>query len=89
MRLARACEEAGMPLELHVGNIYHLQVMGATSEHLIEYYETFTASREIRTRPGRVTPEPVADADGCMPVPQTPGMGVEADWKYIHSHKAD
>ena len=27
------------------------------------------------------------DADGCVPVPEGPGLGVEYDWDYIRKHR--
>jgi L-alanine-DL-glutamate epimerase-like enolase superfamily enzyme len=83
LRLAEACRRAGIPLELHVGDTYQLQLIASVPEDLIEYYESFSTSREERTKPGRLTPEPVAGDDGCIPVPDGPGMGVELDWDLI------
>ncbi len=31
----------------------------------------------------------VIDRDGCVVVPDGPGLGVELDWDYINSHKTD
>jgi L-alanine-DL-glutamate epimerase-like enolase superfamily enzyme len=89
LRLAAACDDAGIPLELHTpGDYYHLQIMGATGDTFLEYFEAFSTSREPRTRPGVTTPAPVADAEGFMPVPMTPGMGIDPDWDYITRHPA-
>jgi len=90
LQLATACEEAGIPLSLHdVGpDAYpYLQLMGATSESLVPYFEIASLFREQRTLPGRATPESVFDNEGNVTIPQTPGMGVELDWQYIVTHR--
>jgi L-alanine-DL-glutamate epimerase-like enolase superfamily enzyme len=92
LELASACEAAGIPLQLpDIGadSYPHLQLIAATAPSLIEYFELPTPSQEPHIQPGRVTPEPVCDDQGRVAVPQTPGMGVELDWKYIFTHKAD
>jgi len=89
-QLALACESAGIGLELHnVGaDAYpHLQLIGATSEALVQYLELRSPSRKSHVLPGRATPEPAFDANGEIVVPQTPGMGLELDWRYIFAHK--
>ncbi len=91
LELALACEAAGVPLDLHHPgrDAYpHLQLIGATSESLIKYTELVSLSREPCVPPGRATPDPVFDAGGYVPIPQTPGMGVEMDWPFIYAHRA-
>jgi L-alanine-DL-glutamate epimerase-like enolase superfamily enzyme len=94
LELALACEAAGIRLELHdIGpdSYPHLQLIGATPESLIKYVEMQDfvplLPQQIRTLPGRITPEPALDTQGYVAIPQTPGMGLELDWKYIHAHK--
>jgi len=90
LRLTRACEAAGIGLELHgLGpDAYpHLQLIGATRDPLIRYFEMFSLSQESRVLAGRATPEPVLDDQGCVAVPQRPGMGIELDWQYILAHR--
>jgi L-alanine-DL-glutamate epimerase-like enolase superfamily enzyme len=90
LELASACEAAGIPLELHdIGpDAYpHLQLIAATPEPLIRYLELAGLSQETRVLPGRATPEPVFDERGRVAIPQTPGMGIELDWRYIFTHK--
>ncbi len=89
LRLAHACEERGVPLEIHTGGPYHLQVLAACSGDLIKYCETFSTNREERIGPGRTNPGPVPDEEGYVPVPQTPGMGAELDWDYIAAHRTE
>ncbi len=91
LELSGACEAAGVPLELHdIGpdSYPHLQLIGATSESLIKYVEMQNlAPLPGYVRPGRATPEPVFDSEGCIAIPQTPGMGLELDWNYIYTHR--
>jgi L-alanine-DL-glutamate epimerase-like enolase superfamily enzyme len=91
VELASACEAAGIPLhlpDLGPDSYPHLQLIGATEESLIEYMELSSASRETRISPGRLTPDPTFDDDGRVPIPQTPGMGIELDWRYIATHRS-
>ena len=39
------------------------------------------AGRRLRELAGRKT------AQGCVPVPEGPGLGVELDWAFINAHK--
>lgn len=91
LELAGACEAAGIPLELHdlgPDSYPHRQLIGATSESLIQYVEIQDlAPVPGSVRPGRATPEPVFDSEGCVAIPQTPGMGLELDWRYIYTHR--
>jgi len=90
LELAIACENAGVGLELHnVGpDAYpHLQLIGATSEDVVGYAEITSLANETDPLPGRATSGPIYDADGEIAVPQTPGMGLELDWRYIFSHR--
>jgi L-alanine-DL-glutamate epimerase-like enolase superfamily enzyme len=92
VELASACEAAGTPLQLpDLGpdSYPHLQLIATSSESLIEYVELSSSSQETHISPGRLTPDPTFDDQGRVPIPQTPGMGVELDWRYIFSHRAD
>jgi L-alanine-DL-glutamate epimerase-like enolase superfamily enzyme len=90
MELASACEAAGIPLDLpSIGpdSYPHLQLIAATDLSLIEYFEFPSPSREPFVQPGRLTPEPTCDVQGRVLIPQTPGMGIELDWRYIYTHR--
>jgi len=92
MELASACDAAAISLQLpSIGpdSYPYLQLIAATAPSLIEYLEFPSPSREPRILPGRVTSEPVCDEQGRVTIPQTPGMGVELDWKYIFTHRVD
>ena len=88
--LASACEAAGIPLELpYIGpdSYPHLQLIAATAPSSIEYFEFPTPSQEPYVLPGRVTPEATCDDQGRVAIRQTPGMGIELDWRYIYTHQ--
>ncbi len=90
LELASVCEAAQIPLQLaDVGpeSYSHLQLIAATSPSLIEYFDYASPSRKAYVLPGRATPEPVCDEQGRVTIPQTPGMGVELDWRYIVTHR--
>jgi L-alanine-DL-glutamate epimerase-like enolase superfamily enzyme len=92
IQLASVCESAGVPLELaYIGpDAYpHVQLGAAVSESVVEHVEVGSPSRQQDTLPGRTTAEPVVDAEGYLPVPNAPGMGVELDWKYIFAHRVN
>lgn len=90
LQLATACEEAGIAMDLFGAgpDAYpHLQLIGATDESLIPYFRVASPVSERLVLPGRLTPEPQFDADARIPIPQTPGLGVELDWTYITTHR--
>lgn len=92
VELALACESLGARLELRDTGLDaypHLQLMAATTESLVRYVELPSFSRRSRTHPGRNTTEPVLDEQGCVGIPQTPGMGLELDWNYIYTHRVN
>lgn len=99
LRFAAACMRQGRTFDLHTfGEFYHLQVLGATPPGTLRFFESGTLRRDdliipessARTGPiclpGRLTAEPRADATGQVPIPQTPGMGIDLDWDYIQAH---
>jgi len=90
LQLARACESAGVRLDLHnvSPDAYgDLQLIATTSETVIGWREIHSLSQSQRVVPGRTTPEPAFDGEGYLAIPTTPGMGVELDWPYIFRHR--
>jgi D-galactarolactone cycloisomerase len=89
-KLASACEAAGIPLQLpDIGSdsYPHLQLIATVAPSLIKCIEVRSLSRETSIQPGRTTPEPTLDDQGCIAIPQTLGMGLELDWKYVVTHR--
>jgi L-alanine-DL-glutamate epimerase-like enolase superfamily enzyme len=73
-----ACEEAGIRLQIHCNMYPHIQVFGATSEDLLPYLEDYGEQLHWEL-----------DKDGCVTVPQTPGVGYELDWEFIEDSRID
>jgi L-alanine-DL-glutamate epimerase-like enolase superfamily enzyme len=91
MKLAHAAEALGMDIELHG--------TGPATRHCVasirntNYYEWALVHPVLRGEPYPFCldeyGEGVLDAigaDGCVPVPQAPGLGVPLDWDWIRSH---
>jgi L-alanine-DL-glutamate epimerase-like enolase superfamily enzyme len=86
MKLVHACEALNVDVASHhaasaLMNVANLHCLAATpSAEMIEVlvpterYEYGLASY------------PRLDADGCLPVPDGPGLGVEPDWAYIEAN---
>ena len=72
-----ACRGQDMPLDLHTGHYSHLQLIGATEEETIPWFEHYATSPTVEFE------------DGCALVPDTPGMGMEPDWEYIESRRVE
>jgi L-alanine-DL-glutamate epimerase-like enolase superfamily enzyme len=89
MKLAATCEAFGARCELHMSGFGNLQVLGATSDDVCEYYERGLlgpGARYDETPPYLSAPcDPLAD--GYVSVPQLPGLGYDVVWDYIDDHR--
>jgi L-alanine-DL-glutamate epimerase-like enolase superfamily enzyme len=94
MKIAAAADALGMDTEVHACGPAMRQVMAALGKS--NYYEVNLLHPVI----GNAWELPVytcgysdaldcVDADGCVAVPQDPGLGVRYDWDYIERHKVD
>jgi L-alanine-DL-glutamate epimerase-like enolase superfamily enzyme len=90
VKMASTCDAFGLRCELHMSGFGNLQVLGATSEDVCEYYErgllgpgaTYPATPSYLRAPcDRLDP------DGYVTVPQLPGLGYDIDWDYIDNHR--
>jgi L-alanine-DL-glutamate epimerase-like enolase superfamily enzyme len=91
MKTAHLCEAFGMRLELHGGGPGTLQVLGAMpipgelyERGLLHPHLDYEAETPWLARPI----DPV-DADGCVPIPTGPGLGMEIDWPFIRAHTVE
>jgi L-alanine-DL-glutamate epimerase-like enolase superfamily enzyme len=89
-KLAAVCEAYGVKCEIHMSGFANLQLLGATSEDVCEYYERGLLAPGVDYD----TPLPYLDAiadpldqDGYVHLPQEPGMGYRINWEYIHEHR--
>ena len=85
----RAVLEERIKLELDMGQFGSLQVLGATSEDVCEYYKRGLPAPGLDYE----TPPPYweeicdpLDSDGYVRVPQEPGMGYKINWDYINDN---
>jgi len=91
-KTAAICEAFGLKLELHGAGFGNLQILGATSENVCEYYERGLLAPGVDYE----TPPPYweeicdpLDSDGYVRVPQKPGMGYKINWDYINDNLAE
>lgn len=90
MKTAALCEAHGVRCEIHMSGFGNLQVLGATSEDVCEYYERGLLAPGVdydRTPPYLREPADPMDADGFVTVPTGPGLGYRLDWDYIDDHR--
>jgi L-alanine-DL-glutamate epimerase-like enolase superfamily enzyme len=90
MKLAGMCEAVGMRCELHMSGFGNLQVLGATSEDVCEYYERGLLGPGVRydtAPPYLEAPCDPLSPDGFVNLPQAPGLGYQIRWGYIESHR--
>ena len=91
MKIAHFCEALGLDLQLHACGPAHRACMAAIrNTHL---YELALVGPDM---PNAVPPvyacgysdrfEDIG-ADGCVPVPDGPGLGVSYDWGFIAAHR--
>ena len=91
-KMAAICEAFGVRLEMHMSGFGNLQILGATSEDVCEYYERGLEALGVDYDP----PQPYLmeicdplDDDGYVRVPQEPGMGYKINWDYIDDHRIE
>lgn len=89
MKIAHAAEGFGLDVELHAPGPAQRHCMAAIRN--TNYYELGLLSPKTEATHAPVyanysdTYESI-DRDGCVPVPQGPGLGVEIDWDYVRAH---
>jgi len=79
MKLAHAAESIGLDVELHGGSYATMHCMAAIRNSNYLEWGLFHPKHEEKLA--------VIDKDGCISVPEGPGLGEEHDWKYIEAHK--
>ncbi|MCZ6678752.1 MAG: mandelate racemase [Candidatus Poribacteria bacterium] len=93
MKVAHATEGFGLDVEFHGGGLPHRHCIAAVRN--TNYYELGLLHPLVpHTKPPIYPPEFTdelenIDANGHVPVPQGPGLGVEMDWDYINAHRVD
>ena len=91
-KMVSVCEAYGVKCEIHMSGFANLQMLGATSEDVCEYYEKglLAPGIDCETSPPYLKEvcDPL-DSEGYVRVPQEPGMGYKINWDYIEGNKVD
>jgi L-alanine-DL-glutamate epimerase-like enolase superfamily enzyme len=92
MKLAHACEALGVDMELHAPGPAQRQCMAAVRN--TNYYEMALVHPQAPSSydlpiygDGYRDALEAIDANGHVPVPQGPGLGVEIDWDWVSRHQ--
>ncbi len=90
MKAAAMCEAFGMRCEIHMSGFGNMQILGATSEDVCEYYERGLLGPGVRYDTAPPYLEEPCDrmgADGFVQLPSAPGLGYQIRWDYIDEHR--
>ena len=91
MKLAQFCDAIGMEVQLHTAGPAHRQCMAAiTNTHFYELGIIGPGDAWNGLQPPIYADDygdriQDVDADGCVPVPDGPGLGVTYDWDKINA----
>lgn len=89
-KMVSVCEAYGVKCEIHMSGFGNLQILGATSEDICEYYERGLLAPGVDYE----TPLPYLeeicdpmDEEGYVHLPQEPGLGYKINWDYIEENR--
>ena len=91
MKIAHAAEGLGLDVEIHASNASRRHTMAAIRNS--NYYEMALLHPDAGPHDAQVVLNGYGDGleaigpDGCVPVPEAPGLGVEYDWDYITKNR--
>ena len=92
MKLAVLAEAYGLDVELHGGGLAHRHCMAAIRN--TNYYELGLVHPNVKHTKAPIYADPkwrdelyAVDSEGCVAVPDGPGIGVELDWDFINANK--
>ncbi|WP_135366602.1 enolase C-terminal domain-like protein [Halosimplex halophilum] len=91
LKAVHAYEAFGVECELHGGNLPNLHLLAAMAE-CGEYYERGLLHPDYDydgARPFLATPLDQLDDDGCVRVPQSPGLGYDFDWDFVEANRVE
>lgn len=89
-KTAILAEAYGQRCEIHMSGWGNLHVCGATHEDTSEYYEKGLLAPGVdydAPHPYLATTCDPIDADGCVKLPQAPGLGYDIQWDYIDDNE--
>ena len=84
MKIAHAAEGFGLDVELHAAGPERRHIMAAMRN--TNYYEMGMAMN-IPVSDGYRDGHDAVDQNGCVDVPEGPGLGVEYDWDFVRAHE--
>jgi L-alanine-DL-glutamate epimerase-like enolase superfamily enzyme len=86
LKTAHAAQAAGFDVEPHLGGAAHLHLLSAVPNS--NYYEDGLLHPETdwHTEAGLAEPIEELDDDGCIPVPDGEGLGIEIDWDFVEAN---
>ena len=93
LKIANFCQALGLDVQYHACGPAHRSVMAATPN--TRFYEMALIGPDM---PNVVPPVYACDysdqadtigADGCVPVPEGPGLGVSYDWDFIQRNRTE
>lgn len=90
LKIAHVCQALGFDLQLHACGPGHRALMSALPN--THFYEMALIGPDMPNcvppvYGGAYSDQPEAlDAEGCVPVPSGPGLGVQYDWDFIAAH---
>lgn len=94
MKIAALAEANGLDVELHGGGLAHRHCMASLRN--TNYYELGLVHPQVGHTKAPIYPEKrwldelnSVDENGCVAVPDGPGLGVDLDWDFINAHKRD
>ena len=93
MKIAALAEAHGLDIELHGGGLAHRHCMASIRN--TNYYELGLVHPKVPSTKPPIYAErrwldelDSVDANGCVDVPDGPGLGVPLDWEYINANKS-
>ena len=89
-KMAAVCEAYGVRCEIHMSGFANLQILGATSEDVCEYYERGLLAPGLDYEAAPPYLEAIGDPmdeEGYVHLPQEPGMGYRIVWDYIEENR--
>jgi L-alanine-DL-glutamate epimerase-like enolase superfamily enzyme len=94
MKVAHAAEGFGLDVEIHANGPAHRHCMASIRN--TNYYELGLVHPKVKVTKPPVYAEgyngdelQAIDANGCVPVPTGPGLGVTYDWDFINAHRTN
>src|SRR5260370_27009843 len=75
-----------------MSGLANLQVLGATSEDVCEYYGRGLLARGVdydAIPPYLEDASDPLDSDGMVALPQRPGLGHRINWDYVNEHRSE